>query len=314
MNKKMITSLDVDPCLTKLGQAGQSIWSDALSRDEILSGRLMKLIEAGVTGVTSNPVIFEQAISKSKDYDADIKTFLAKHDTPLPKEIYENLAIPDIQEAANLLKPVYNQSRGNDGFVSLEVDPHLAHDTEATVKEAIDLFKRINRPNVMIKIPATLEGIYAMRQLAGKEIGKYFININMTLIFSLEQYEAIINAWNSGLKQNAPYILIDNDKSFYSQCVASFFMSRIDVLVEKHLGELQAAGRLLPFEVEYLMPPLAPSLALAAAEKAYKLWEKHALNTSPSITPRLLWASTGTKKQKPARHILYGKFDCQRHD
>ena len=296
MNRTYLTPPNTDPRLAKLGQAGQSIWSDALSRDEIRSGRLQALIDAGVTGVTSNPVIFEQAISKSNDYDADIKAMLAKNPKLSPKEIYENLAINDIQEAAELFSKTYETSRGKEGFVSLEVDPHLAHDTDATINEAINLFSWLNLAKVMIKIPATHEGIAAMRELAGRQIHGKFISINMTLIFSLEQYQAIIAAWKSGLKQNAPHVL-ESDTLFAPKCVASFFMSRIDVLVEKHLGELVEAKRLLPFEAEYLMPPLAPSMALAAAEQAYKLWREESKKTSPFATPRLLWASTGTKNK-----------------
>ncbi|MCX8505086.1 MAG: transaldolase [Alphaproteobacteria bacterium] len=293
MNRTYLTPPNADPRLAKLGQAGQSLWSDVLSRDEIRSGRLAALIAAGVTGVTSNPVIFEQAISKSNDYDNDIKAMLAKNPKLSPKEVYENLAIADIQEAAGLLRPIYEQTGDCDGFVSLEVDPHLAYDRDATINEAIDLFTRIDRPNVMIKIPATTEGIQAMKILSGNRIGNYSININMTLIFTLEQYQSIIEAWQTGLKKTYPSIY----PSDAPQCVASFFMSRIDVLVEKHLGELLAAGRLLPFEAEYLMPPLAPSLALAAAEQAYKLWREKSEETSPFATPRLLWASTGTKNK-----------------
>ncbi|MDI9349053.1 MAG: transaldolase [Candidatus Symbiobacter sp.] len=283
----MSLSPTTDPMLLQIQAAGQSIWSDALSRDEIRSGRLAALIAAGVTGVTSNPVIFEQAISKSNDYDADIAAIVKKAPNLTPKQIYESLAVQDIQEAADLLEPVYKATQGRDGFVSLEVDPHLAYDSQATVEEARRLFKWINRGNVMIKIPASSEGIFALRQLAEPKNNDKFININMTLIFSLEQYQAIFDAWTSGIgKYRFEYSV------FLPQCVASFFMSRIDVLLEKHLAELVAANRLLPFEAEYLTPPLMPSMALAAAEQAYEIWKS---NQEKGNTPRLLWASTGVK-------------------
>ena len=276
-----------DTILSATKLAGQSIWSDSLSRAELRSGRLAELIAAGVTGVTSNPVIFEQAISKSDDYDNDIKKLVKDNPNLTPKQIYETLAIADIQAAADLLRPVYNHSKGLDGFVSLEVDPHLANDDYATEAEAISLFTRIHRPNVMIKIPASPAGIKAMARLAGMKIGGFYVNINMTLIFSLAQYQEILNGWSAGLRKNSDNI---DPNLPPPQCVASFFMSRIDVLLDKEIAALMGNGQITQAQITAITPPRAPSIALAAAANAYQMWQKYG-----EFAPRLLWASTGNK-------------------
>ena len=174
--------------LNELAALGQSIWYDNIRRALIDSGELQALLDAGVRGVTSNPSIFEKAIAGSADYDEAIQA-LVKEDKSVG-EIYENLTLEDIQRTADLLRPIYDRSQGVDGYASLEVSPRLAHDTEGTVSEALRLFAALDRPNVMIKVPATPAGIPAIVALIGEGI-----NVNVTLIFSLSTYEAVAEAY-----------------------------------------------------------------------------------------------------------------------
>jgi len=257
----------------------QSIWLDFIDRKLIQSGGLKKLIdEDGVRGVTSNPAIFEKAISSSSDYDAQIKEVGPK--SANNDELFYNLAIKDIQDAADLFKGVYNESNGVDGFVSLEVSPHLARDTEGTINQAADLWKKVGRENVMIKIPGTAEGLPAIRKSIADGI-----NINVTLLFGLPRYEEVANAYIAGLEDRvAAGQSIDHIAS-----VASFFLSRIDVLVDPMLEEKG-------------VKELEGKIAIASAKKAYEIykrvfsgerWEK--LTAKGAKTQRVLWASTSSK-------------------
>lgn len=253
----------------------------------ISSGELQSLIEDGIKGITSNPTIFEKAIIGSQDYDDDLRVFSLEGLSP--EQIFEELAIADIRNAADLLYPIYRQENGHDGFVSLEVRPTLAYDTEGTINEALRLFNKLGRPNVMIKVPATSQGLPAVETLISEGV-----NINVTLIFSIEQYEAVANAYIAGLKNRSRNAkVIDHVAS-----VASFFLSRIDTAVD---GQLESLGH----------PALNGKIAIASAEVAYdhikkifsgELWET--LVQGGAQVQRPLWASTGTKN--PAyRDTLY---------
>lgn len=280
MNKKISPTREVQ-------SFGQSIWYDNIRREMISSGELQSLIEDGIKGITSNPTIFEKAIVGSQDYDDDLRVFSLEGLSP--EQIFEELAIADIRNAADLLYPIYRQENGHDGFVSLEVRPTLAYDTEGTINEARRLFKKLGRPNVMIKVPATSQGLTAVETLISEGI-----NINVTLIFSIEQYEAVVNAYIAGLKNRSRKAeAIENVAS-----VASFFLSRIDTAVD---GQLELLGQ----------PALKGKIAIASAEIAYErfrnifsgeLWES--LSREGAQVQRPLWASTGTKN--PAyRDTLY---------
>ncbi|MBB5636117.1 transaldolase/transaldolase/glucose-6-phosphate isomerase [Pedobacter cryoconitis] len=264
----------------KIHDYGQSIWLDFIDREIIKSGKLKELIEIdGVRGLTSNPAIFEKAISSSSDYDADIAE-LSKENIS-NEDIFYRLAIKDIQQAADLLLPVYNEEiKGTDGYASLEVSPLLALDTAGTIKQALQLWKEVDRKNVMIKIPGTQPGLAAIKKTIAEGL-----NINVTLLFGLERYKKVTDAYIEGLEERAA-----NGESIKGiASVASFFLSRIDVLIdpildEKHLGELKG------------------EVAIASAKKAYEIykqvfsgerWEKlAALGAKPQ---RLLWASTSSK-------------------
>jgi transaldolase len=257
---------------------GQSIWLDFIARSIISSGELKQLIDVdGVRGVTSNPAIFEKAITSSSDYDNDIRELSEK--TEDNEEIFFGLAITDIQKAADLFKGVYDED-GKDGYVSLEVSPFLALDTEKTAKQAEELWKKVDRKNVMIKIPGTQPGLAAIRQSIAKGI-----NINVTLLFGLPRYEEVTEAYISGLEDH----LAAGHSIGHISSVASFFLSRIDVLVDPMLDEKGA-------------PELKGEVAIASAKKAYEIykrvfsgprWEK--LAAQGAKPQRLLWASTSSK-------------------
>jgi len=209
--------------LVQLKQQRQSVWLDVISRDLIKSGQLRRLVEEdGVSGVTSNPTIFHKAISGSSEYDASLRKMLEKNPKAEVTELYEGLVIEDIQMATDVLRPVYDQTERADGYVSLEVSPLLADDTEATLREVRRLWELVDRPNLMIKVPATKEGIPAIETLIGEGH-----NINITLMFSLDHYEAVANAYIRGLKR------AENPTRVAS--VASFFVSRVDTKVDKAL-------------------------------------------------------------------------------
>jgi len=276
--------------LLKLIDYGQSYWLDNLSRKMILNGELKKRVtEQGLRGMTSNPSIFNNAISKSDDYDEQIIRLVKEGKSTA--EIYEALTVKDVQDACDILRPVYDESQGVDGYVSLEVSPYLAQHAEATMAEARHLFKTVNRPNLFIKIPGTKPCVPAIEQMLYEGI-----NINITLLFSIKSYEevarAYINALDRRIKENKP---IQNVAS-----VASFFLSRIDTLVDQLLNH-----RILPGEEEnqsHLPQQLLGQTAVASAILAYqsfkrifsgKRWE--ALAEKGARVQRPLWASTSTK-------------------
>ncbi len=218
--------------LLKLSAFGQSIWLDYIRRQMIDSGELKKLIDDdGLKGVTSNPAIFQKAIAGSTDYDEAIRTLAQAGESV--EAIYQVLTVEDVQRAADLFRPLYDRVEGQDGFVSLEVNPHLAHDTQGTVAEARRLWQALARPNVLIKVPATKEGLPAIRQLISEGI-----NVNVTLLFGLPRYREVAEAYIAGLEDRAaPGQPLGRVAS-----VASFFLSRIDVLLDPQLEKLAAAG------------------------------------------------------------------------
>jgi transaldolase len=221
-----------DNPLLKLESFRQSIWMDFIRRSSLDTGELKRFIEEdGVSGVTSNPSIFEKAIAGSHDYDDAIRTLAQKGKSP--EDIYQAITIEDIQRAADLFRPMYDRLDGKDGFVSLEVSPHLAHDTAGTIAEARRLWATVTRPNVFIKVPATLAGLPAIQQLISEGI-----NVNITLLFGLPRYREVAEAYVSGLEALAAKGKPLNRVA----SVASFFLSRIDVLVDPMLEKLQAQG------------------------------------------------------------------------
>ena len=261
---------------------GQSIWYDNMRRGLLVSGELQRLIDLGVTGLTSNPTIFEKAISGSTDYDETLEALA--HTDGGGAEAYEALAIADIQGAADLLRPVHVRTHGADGYASLEVSPPLAYDTEGTVAEAGRLFAALDRPNVMVKVPATRQGILAVRRLIG--LG---ININVTLIFSLEAHRQVMEAYIGGLEDLAA---AGGDVSGVSS-VASFFISRVDTAIDTLLEERAASE-----EVEGLKGTAAIAnarLAYAAFKETFGGQRFAALRARGARVQRTLWASTGTK-------------------
>lgn len=274
--------------LQRMSEFGQSIWYDNISRAMLQSGALQKMIdEDDLRGVTSNPAIFEKAMTAGTDYDAALRALL-KDDANDARHVFFTLAIEDIQQACDHLLPVYERSGGTDGMVSLEVSPDLAHDCDGTIAEAKALHERVNRPNVMIKVPATEEGVAAVRELIAAGI-----HVNATLLFSLKRYRQVLDAYIDGLKQRAAAGLpIDRVRS-----VASFFVSRLDGKVDPQLDEAHAE--------------LRGKTAIANAKRAYQEflirtgmddWQQMA--AAGAQVQRLLWASTGTKN--PAySDILY---------
>jgi transaldolase/glucose-6-phosphate isomerase len=279
---------------------GQAIWLDFLARGFVAKGELKKLIDTdGVKGVTSNPSIFEKAIGSSDEYDAPIDNALRKGDRPIA-DLFEHVAIEDIQHAADVLRPVYDEFDGNDGFVSLEVSPYLAMDTKGTITEAERLWKHVHRKNLMVKVPATPEGLPAIEHLIGEGI-----SINITLLFSQDVYIEVAKAYIAGLEK---YVAKGGDPSHVAS-VASFFVSRIDTAVDKQLDEKIARAN-DPQEKERLAA-LKGKIAIANAKLAYQeykelfsgaRWEK--LAAKGAKPQRLLWASTGTKN-KDYSDVLY---------
>ncbi len=274
--------------LIKLTSFGQSIWLDYLRRGLLTSGELQRLIdEDGVRGMTSNPSIIEQAIHGSHDYDEVIDALILRGKSA--HEIYEAVAIEDVQWAADIFRPVYDQMDGRDGFVSLEVSPHLAHDTQGTIQEARRLWQALDRPNVMIKVPATLEGLPAITRLTSEGI-----NVNVTLLFGLPRYRQVAEAYIAGLEDRAAR----NESIERIASVASFFLSRIDVLVDPMLEALIKAGG----SRAALAARLQGQVAEASAKVAYQIYKEifqserfQKLAGRGGRVQRLLWASTGTK-------------------
>lgn len=286
--------------LLELGRLGQSVWLDFIRRSLLESGGLARLVaEDGVRGVTSNPAIFEKAIAGGDEYSAQILDVASRVDGD-PRRIYEALAITDVQGAADVLAGVYGVSGGRDGFVSLEVAPDLAHDTDATIAEARRLWAAVDRPNLMIKVPGTPAGVPAIRRLLADGI-----HVNVTLLFARSAYATVAEAFLEALEERvAGGLPVERVAS-----VASFFVSRIDTLVDRHL-EARMAATGDPEERERLAG-LRGRIAIANAKLAYRHFEEltaserwRRLAARGAQPQRLLWASTSTKN--PAyRDTLY---------
>ena len=274
--------------LIEVKHLGQSLWLDYIQRGLLSSGEFQQLIDNdGICGVTSNPSIFEKAMVEHNDYDAAIK-HLQGSDANI---VYEQLAIEDLQQAADLLNPVYESSQGRDGYVSFEVAPQLAYDTEATVEEARRLWAALNRPNSLIKVPATLAGVAAIQQLTAAGI-----NVNATLLFSLQRYLEVAQAYISGLEMRAA----KGESLTSAASVASFFLSRIDTLVDSQL-DAQATANPQP-ALQEKAQQLRGQTAIASARLAYQDYKRlfsgarwQRLAAVGASTQRLLWASTSTK-------------------
>jgi transaldolase len=277
--------------LKQLGTFGQSIWLDYIRRDLITSGELRRLIEKdGLRGMTSNPAIFEKAIVESHDYDEDIRSIALKGKSA--KEIYEALSQHDVQSAADTFRSLYDKTDGQDGYVSLEVNPHLAHDTDGTVKEARRLWAALNRPNVFIKVPATVEGLPAIQRLIREGI-----NVNVTLLFGVPRYRHVAEAYIAGIEAR----VAQGKPVKHVASVASFFVSRIDVLVDKLLEAILAQGG----KAADLAKDMRGHVAVASAKLAYQNYKElfgtvqfKNLMDAGARPQRLLWASTGTKDPK----------------
>ncbi|MGH2551411.1 MAG: transaldolase [Thermomicrobiales bacterium] len=274
----------VNPRAAALLAEGQSIWQDDISRGQLTSGFLQKMVdETGIRGVTSNPSIFEKAISTGSEYDEQIGSLLAAGKSGL--EIFEAVEVDDIRAACDVLLPVYDISSGVDGYISIEVSPDAARDANSTREQVRRLWDAVNRANLMVKIPGTVEGIPVVREMLAE--GK---NINITLLFSLDSYRAVAEAYVAALEErHAKGLSIDRIAS-----VASFFVSRVDTLVDKLLDEKIAGGN--------DVASLKGTIAVANAQLAYaafleifsgERWEK--LAAAGAHPQRPLWASTGTK-------------------
>jgi transaldolase len=277
-----------DNPLKKLETLGQSIWLDYIRRDLIASGELRRLIEEdGLRGMTSNPSIFEKAIAESHIYDQDIRDMsLKKKDV---KAIYEALSQRDVQNAADEFRSVYEKTDGEDGYVSLEVNPHLAHDTKGTIEEARRLWAALNRPNVFIKVPATSDGLPAIQQLISEGI-----NVNVTLLFGLPRYRQVAEAYIAGLEARAA----QGKPVKHIASVASFFLSRIDTLVDPLVEKFFEPGG----KKKEIAKKVHGQVAISSAKAAYQIYKEifgnnrfKKLADKSARVQRLLWASTSTK-------------------
>jgi len=266
--------------LRQLGDFDQSIWLDYIRRDLITSGEFQRLVEDdGVHGVTSNPTIFDKAIAAGTTYDDALRLLLSADPHRDAQTLFESLEIQDLQMAADILRPVYDQTEAADGFVSIEVSPRLAYDTAASIAEAQRLWKAVNRPNLMVKIPSTVQGVQAVEVLIAEGI-----NINITLMFSLAHYDAVAQAYLRGLKRNT--------KPHQVSSVASFFVSRVDTEVDRALEAVGTPEAL----------SLRGRIAIANARVVYSRFREIFLGTPfeefrrrGARLQRPLWASTGTK-------------------
>lgn len=264
--------------LRKMQELGQSPWVDELSREDIKNGKLERMIEDGILGATSNPAIFQKAIAGSELYDEQLQELARREEDP--KEIFWGIAQTDIRDACDIFMPVYERTGSEDGYVSLEVQPDIAYDTGATTEEAARLHDMIDRPNLFVKIPATLQGLVAIEEMISR--GK---SINVTLIFSLERYREVVRAYVRGVKR----LVEGGGDPSGVRSVASFFVSRIDSEADKRLEELGADD-------------LKGRLAIANARVAYQIYKEvfggsrwRSLEESGANRQRLLWASTSTK-------------------
>lgn len=274
--------------MKKLETLGQSIWLDYIRRDLITNGELRRLIEEdGLRGMTSNPSIFEKAIAESHIYDQDIRDMaLKKKDV---KAIYEALSQRDVQNAADEFRSVYEKTDGKDGYVSLEVNPHLAHDTKGTIEEARRLWTALNRPNVFIKVPATSDGLPAIQQLISEGI-----NVNVTLLFGLPRYRQVAEAYIAGLEAHAT----QGKPVKHIASVASFFLSRIDTLVDPLVEKFFESGG----KKTEIARKVRGQVAISSAKSAYQIYKEifgsnrfKKLADKGARVQRLLWASTSTK-------------------
>jgi len=279
--------MNINP-LKQLGALGQSIWLDYISRDLMTSGDLKRLIEEdGLRGMTSNPSIFEKAIVNSDDYDEDIRA-MARQGKDI-EAIYETLSQGDVRSAADAFRPLYDRMDAKDGYVSLEVNPHLAHDTDGTIEEARRLWTAVNRPNIFIKVPGTMEGLPAIQQLISEGI-----NVNVTLLFGLPRYREVAEAYIRGIVKR----VAEGKPVEHVASVASFFLSRIDVLIDPGLEKIIREGG----EHAKSAQEAHGQVAIASAKSAYQIYkeifggERFAKLEAEGARPqRLLWASTSTK-------------------
>jgi transaldolase len=279
--------MNTNPLLA-LEALGQSIWMDYISRGTISSGQLRQWVEGdGVSGVTSNPSIVAKAITESDDYDETIRDLILKGMNS--EEIFRRLSVQDIQSVADILLPTYLRTNGRDGFVSIEVSPKLAYDTNGTIAEARELWALVNRPNAMIKVPATSEGIPAIRELTGEGV-----NVNITLLFGLPRYREVADAYISGLEMRAAKEKPLKDIA----SVASFFLSRIDTLIDPVLEEKKKSADPRASTAARLQG----QIAIASAKVAYEIYKELfsrerfiRLAKKGARTQKLLWASTSTK-------------------
>jgi len=279
--------------VARISDFGQSIWLDYIRRKFISSGELKKLIdEDGLKGVTSNPAIFEEAIAKSNDYKEALGVLAKKGRTA--KDIFLSIAIQDVQNAADMLAEVYEKTNGLDGYVSLEVSPDLALNTKGTIEEARSLWKAVDRKNAMIKVPGSKEGLPAVQQLTSEGI-----NVNVTLLFGLERYREVAEAYIAGLEKRVQ----DNKPLNNIASVASFFLSRIDSMLDPMLEEKQVQNS--------VAGKLVGKVAIACAKEAYQIYKNifgserfRQLEAKGAKPQRLLWASTATKN-KAYSDVMY---------
>jgi transaldolase len=275
--------------LHALSETGQSVWIDFLSRHLLRSGELARMMEEdAVVGVTSNPTIFQKAISEGDAYDEQFREVLAEEDDA--KEVFLRLAVQDVRDACDLLRPVWDGGHGQDGYVSIEVDPNLAFDTQATTDEAQRLHELVDRPNCFVKIPATQAGLPSIEEMIAR--GR---NINVTLIFSLQRYAEVVEAYLRGLER----LVESGGDPTRVASVASFFVSRVDTEADRRLEEVGASD------------DLKGKLAVANAKLAYQRYKElfsggrwEALSAKGAQTQRCLWASTSTKNPE-YRDVLY---------
>jgi transaldolase len=266
----------------QLGEVGQSVWLDYISRSLLKSGRLKELIGLGITGMTSNPTIFDKAINSGTDYDDQMRELHGMGKSLF--EIYDDVTVKDIQDAADIFKPTYDKTKGLDGYVSLEINPHLAYKTKETIEEGTRLAKKVNRPNVMFKVPAADAGYGAITALLAEGI-----NVNVTLIFSLEQYKKTAAAYLEGIAR----LLKNKGDARSVRSVASVFVSRIDTAVDKLLDQLQGYKE---------AASLKGKAAVANSNLIYRAYAEifsgdafKGMKQQGASVQRVLWGSTGTK-------------------
>jgi transaldolase len=265
--------------IERLSEFGQSIWLDNISRSLIETGRIKELIDLGLRGMTSNPTIFEKSISSSADYDEQITGLLQQERSTF--EIYDELTVKDIQDAADIFRPVFDKTNGLDGYVSLEVNPKLAYKTEETIEEGKRLWKKVGRPNLMLKVPSTKEGFKAVEELTASGM-----NVNVTLIFSLEQYMDATKAYINGMKR----VLYNGKDASGVRSVASVFISRVDTVVDKFLDDKKEALHLKGKAAAANTQLIYAKYREVFTSDEFKSLEKKGVNAQ-----RALWGSTSTK-------------------